>query len=40
LSKVVACLSLIGPRLDLLVIDAVSTKKMLIHGNTVYENLP
>lgn len=40
LSKVVACLGLIGPRLDLLVADTAPAKKMLIHGDTVYENLP
>lgn len=37
--KIVARLGLIGPRLDLFITDAAPVKKMLIHGNTVYEDL-
>ena len=39
LPKIVACLGLIGPRLDLPLIDAASTKKTFVHTITPNENL-
>jgi len=40
LPKVVACLDLIDPRMNRLIIDAVSTKKMLAHFSGVYDIAP